>query len=63
MTSSIRSPEPDVDALLAALPPRIADVPARWAAQAPERPALIDDARRLSYAELARAVDAVASRL
>ncbi|KPJ32531.1 AMP-binding protein, partial [Burkholderia multivorans] len=35
----------------------------RWAAQAPERPALIDDARRLSYAELARAVDAVASRL
>ncbi|EJO60826.1 hypothetical protein BURMUCF2_2597, partial [Burkholderia multivorans CF2] len=40
MTSSIRSSEPDVDALLAALPPRIADVPARWAAQAPERPAL-----------------------
>ncbi|HDR9469235.1 class I adenylate-forming enzyme family protein [Burkholderia multivorans] len=63
MTSSIRSPEPDVDALLAALPPRIADVPARWAAQAPERAALIEDARRLSYAELARAVDAVASRL
>ncbi|KGB98083.1 AMP-binding enzyme family protein [Burkholderia multivorans] len=63
MTSSIRSSEPDVDALLAALPPRIADVPARWAAQAPERPALIEDARRLSYAELAQAIDAVASRL
>ncbi|MBU9605884.1 class I adenylate-forming enzyme family protein [Burkholderia multivorans] len=63
MTSSIRSSEPDVDALLAALPPRIADVPARWAAHAPERPALIEDARRLSYAELAQAIDAVASRL
>ncbi|MGS0893715.1 class I adenylate-forming enzyme family protein [Burkholderia stagnalis] len=64
MTSSIRSSAPlDVDALLAALPRRIADVPARWGALAPDRPALIEDARRLSYGELSRAVDAAAARL
>ena len=59
MTSPIPPSAPlDIDALLAALPGRIADVPARWAAQAPDRPALIEDARRLSYSELARAVEA-----
>ncbi|MBN3773392.1 AMP-binding protein, partial [Burkholderia sp. Se-20378] len=59
MSSSPRSSEPlDVDALLAALPRRIADVPARWAALAPAHPALIEDARRLSYGDLSRAVDA-----
>ncbi|WP_374102110.1 AMP-binding protein, partial [Burkholderia sp. LMG 13014] len=64
MSSSLRSSEPlDVEALLAALPRRIADVPARWAAQAPAHPALIEDARRLSYGELSQAVDAAAARL
>ncbi|TGN96765.1 class I adenylate-forming enzyme family protein [Burkholderia sp. USMB20] len=64
MSSPVRSSAPlDVAALLAALPGRIADVPARWAAQAPTHPALIEDARRLSYGELARAVDAAAERL
>ncbi|MEC4599740.1 AMP-binding protein, partial [Burkholderia vietnamiensis] len=59
MSSSVRSSAPpDVAALLAALPARIADVPALRAAQAPTHPALIEDARRLSYAELAQAVDA-----
>ncbi|WP_310731566.1 AMP-binding protein, partial [Burkholderia pseudomultivorans] len=64
MTSSNRCSAPlDVDALLAALPARIADVPARRAAQAPAHPALIEDARRLSYGELSQAVDAAAARL
>ncbi len=53
----------DVAALLAALPGRIADVPARWAARASAHPALIEDARRLSYGELSQAVDAAAERL
>ena len=64
MPSSLRSSEPlDVDALLAALPRRIADVPARRAAQAPAHPALIEDARRLSYGDLSRAIDAAAAML
>lgn len=64
MTSPIPPSAPlDIDALLAALPGRIADVPARWAAQAPDRPALIEDARRLSYSELARAVEEAAAHL
>ncbi|WP_175853203.1 AMP-binding protein [Burkholderia anthina] len=64
MISPDRSSAPlDVAALLAALPDRIADVPARWAARAPAHPALIEDARRLSYGELAQAVDAAAGRL
>ncbi|RQT31831.1 class I adenylate-forming enzyme family protein [Burkholderia contaminans] len=64
MPSSLRSSEPlDVDALLAALPHRIADVPARRAAHAPAHPALIEDARRLSYGDLSRAVDAAAALL
>jgi len=64
MSSPIRSSESlDVDALLAALPRRIADVPAHRAAQSPAQPALIEDARRLSYGDLAQAVDTAAARL
>ncbi|WP_143137406.1 AMP-binding protein, partial [Burkholderia ubonensis] len=64
MISSIPPSAPlDVDALLAALPGRIADVPAHWAARAPDRPALIEDARRLSYRELSLAIDAAAAQL
>ncbi|KFG97518.1 AMP-binding protein [Burkholderia paludis] len=64
MPSSIRSSEPlDVDALLAALPRRISDVPARQAARAPAHPALIEDARRLSYGDLSHAIEAAAARL
>ncbi|KUZ62631.1 AMP-binding protein [Burkholderia ubonensis] len=64
MISSISPSAPlDVDALLAALPGRIADVPAHWAARAPDRPALIEDARRLSYRELSEAIDAAAAQL
>ncbi|WP_118179631.1 class I adenylate-forming enzyme family protein [Paraburkholderia phosphatilytica] len=53
----------DVDALLAALPSRIADIPARLAAHDPQHVALIEDARSLSNAQLAQAVDAAATRL
>ncbi|TCW81993.1 AMP-binding protein [Burkholderia sp. SRS-46] len=64
MTSSSRPCPPlDVDALLAALPGRIADVPAHWAARTPERAALIEDARRLSYRDLSLAIDAAAAQL
>lgn len=64
MSSPIRSSKSlDVDALLAALPRRIADVPAHRAAESPAQPALIEDARRLSYGDLAQAVDAAAARL
>ncbi|MBY4697949.1 AMP-binding protein [Burkholderia latens] len=64
MIPAVRPATPlDVAALLAALPDRIADVPARRAAHAPAQPALIEDARRLSYGELAQAVDAAAERL
>ena len=64
MIPAVRPATPlDVAALLAALPDRIADAPARRAAHAPAQPALIEDARRLSYGELAQAVDAAAERL
>ncbi|MEX3630202.1 MAG: AMP-binding protein [Burkholderia sp.] len=64
--SSQVSPSPaplDTEALLAALPARIADLPRRIAARTPEHPALIEDARRLSYAELVAAIDASAAQL
>lgn len=53
----------DTEALLAALPARIAELPRRIAARTPEHPALIEDARRLSYAELVTAIDACAAQL
>ncbi|NIF99596.1 AMP-binding protein, partial [Burkholderia sp. Ax-1720] len=53
----------DTEALLAALPARIAELPRRIAARTPEHPALIEDARRLSYAELVTAIDAGAAQL
>ncbi|ABC36619.1 AMP-binding enzyme family protein [Burkholderia thailandensis E264] len=53
----------DVDALIDALPPRIAALPARVADRAPDHVALIEDTRRLTYAQLARAIDAAAERL
>ncbi|MEW9582096.1 class I adenylate-forming enzyme family protein [Paraburkholderia sp. DGU8] len=56
--SSIRSTI-DVPALLAALPARIADIPALAAARDPQHIALIEDARRLTRAQLLQAVDAV----
>jgi acyl-CoA synthetase (AMP-forming)/AMP-acid ligase II len=49
--------------LLASLPARIDTLPARIAAHAPSRIALIDDFGRLTYDELARAVAACAARL
>ncbi|WP_244103761.1 class I adenylate-forming enzyme family protein [Burkholderia gladioli] len=53
----------DIEALLAALPARIAELPRRIAAHTPEHPALVEDARRLSYAELVTAIDASAAQL
>ncbi|AOJ12012.1 class I adenylate-forming enzyme family protein [Burkholderia mayonis] len=53
----------DVDALIAALPSRIAALPARIAERMPDHVALIEDARRLTYAQLAHAIDAAADRL
>ncbi|WP_377704517.1 class I adenylate-forming enzyme family protein [Pseudoduganella sp. UC29_71] len=63
----------DIDALLASLPARISDIPRRWAALAPDAPALSEampglpsapGARRVwTYGELVAAVDAAAERL
>ncbi|ANC43931.1 class I adenylate-forming enzyme family protein [Pandoraea pnomenusa] len=52
-----------VAALLATLPARIDALPARIAAHAPARVALIDDFGRMTYGELANAVAASADRL
>ncbi len=53
----------DVPALLAALPARISDIPALAAARDPQHIALIEDARRLTNAQLMEAVDAAAALL
>jgi acyl-CoA synthetase (AMP-forming)/AMP-acid ligase II len=57
------SQQVDVAALIATLPERIADIPARIAARDPQHPALIEDTRRLTRGQLAQAVDAVAALL
>ncbi|MDE1183124.1 AMP-binding protein [Paraburkholderia sp.] len=53
----------DIPAFLAALPARISDIPALAAARDPHHVALIEDARQLSAAQLANAVDAAAAQL
>jgi acyl-CoA synthetase (AMP-forming)/AMP-acid ligase II len=53
----------DIPALLAALPARIAEIPALAAARDPRHIALIEDARRLTSAQLLAAVDAATARL
>ncbi|WP_323121067.1 class I adenylate-forming enzyme family protein [Burkholderia alba] len=53
----------DAAALLASLPTRIAALPALAAERNPHRVALIEDARQLTYAQLAQAVDATADQL
>ncbi|GAB7521164.1 AMP-binding protein [Paraburkholderia sp. 2C] len=53
----------DATALVASLPARIAGIPARGAARDPEHLALIEDARRLTYAQLAAATNEMAARL
>ncbi|MEM5341001.1 class I adenylate-forming enzyme family protein [Paraburkholderia azotifigens] len=53
----------DVAALLAALPERISGIPERIAARDPQHPALIEDGRRLTRAQLVDAVNAVAALL
>ncbi|HEY2025173.1 class I adenylate-forming enzyme family protein [Paraburkholderia sp.] len=60
--SSIRAAI-DIPALLAALPARISEIPARAAARDPRHIALIEDARRLTNAQLLQAVDAAAALL
>jgi acyl-CoA synthetase (AMP-forming)/AMP-acid ligase II len=60
--SSIRSTI-DIPALLAALPARIAEIPALAVARDPQHVALIEDARQLTSAQLLQAVDAVAALL
>jgi long-chain acyl-CoA synthetase len=55
--------EIDVDALLAALPTRISEIPARIAARDPQHVVLIEDERRLSAAELVQAIDDTARQL
>ncbi|MFP3250081.1 MAG: AMP-binding protein, partial [Paraburkholderia sp.] len=52
-----------VPALLAALPRRIAEIPALAAARDPQHVALIEDARRLTSAQLLEAVNATAQQL
>ncbi|WP_345811538.1 AMP-binding protein [Paraburkholderia sp. PREW-6R] len=53
----------DITALLAGLPARIADIPILAAARNPHHVLLIEDARRLTSAQLLHAVDAVAELL
>jgi acyl-CoA synthetase (AMP-forming)/AMP-acid ligase II len=53
----------DAAALVASLPARIAEIPVRGAARDPEHLALIEDARRLTYAQLAAATNEAAARL
>ncbi|WP_429342755.1 class I adenylate-forming enzyme family protein [Paraburkholderia sp. GAS42] len=53
----------DIPALLAALPRRIADIPALSAARDPERVSLIEDARQLTRQQLVDAVDQTAAQL
>ena len=53
----------DIPALLAALPARIAEIPALAAARDPQHVALIEDARRLTNAQLLQAVEAAAALL
>ena len=60
--SSARSPIPTPD-LLAALPQRIAEIPALAAARDPQHVSLIEDARRLTNAQLLEAVNATAALL
>ncbi|MFC0698601.1 class I adenylate-forming enzyme family protein [Paraburkholderia humisilvae] len=49
--------------MLASLPVRISGIPALGAARRPQHLALIEDARRLTYAQLAAATDAAAATL
>ncbi|MBN3755452.1 long-chain fatty acid--CoA ligase [Paraburkholderia sp. Tr-20389] len=58
-----RSVAVDVATLLAALPERIAGIPKLIAARDPQHPALIEDGRRLTRAQLVHAVDAVSALL
>jgi len=53
----------DVVALLAALPTRISDIPARLAARDPQHVVLIEDERRLNAAELMQAIDDTSRQL
>jgi long-chain acyl-CoA synthetase len=53
----------DAHALLASLPARIFGIPALGAARNPQHVALIEDARRLTYAQLAAATEMAAARL
>ncbi|WP_436967629.1 class I adenylate-forming enzyme family protein [Burkholderia glumae] len=63
MSLSPPAPGLDVAALLAALPERITAIPARIAARQPDHPALVEDARRLNYRQLAAAIEATAGQL
>ena len=62
IASSTR-PTIDIPALLAELPARIAELPALAAARDPQHIALIEDARRLTSAQLLQAVDAATALL
>jgi long-chain acyl-CoA synthetase len=53
----------DAAALVASLPARIADIPERGATRDPGHLALVEDARRLTYAQLATAANEAAARL
>jgi len=62
-TPSPCRPTIDIAALLAALPDRISDLPTLAAARDPQHVALIEEARRLTNAELVNAVEAAAALL
>src|SRR5690606_15720358 len=52
-----------VDALLAGLPPRLSDIPLRWAASAPDHVALVEGDVHFTYRQLAQAVEQAADAL
>jgi len=53
----------DIPALLASLPARLSAIPAHWAARTPEAPALHEDGRHWTYAQLQHSVDSAAQLL
>ncbi|MCZ6859936.1 MAG: AMP-binding protein [Alphaproteobacteria bacterium] len=55
--------KPSIDEILAGLPPRLHDMPARWAAERPDDDALIEGDTRWSWARFAQEIEAAAKAL
>ena len=55
--------KPSIDEILAGLPPRLHDMPARWAAERPDDDALIEGDTRWNWARFAQEIEAAAKAL